>query len=223
MSNIQVASNPAAVAIACADHLHRLIQDALRRQDRCHIILPGGTTPVACLQQLAAKPLPWGQLHWYPSDERCLPVGHPDRNDRMLRSVLPAAANLHSIPAELGPEQGAAGYAMTLAELMASQNSFDIALLGMGEDGHTASLFPDNPALEDARIVVPVRNAPKPPPDRISMGVSVLSQSREKIVLASGQNKRQALHKALLGETLPISRLQPHNWFLDLAIYYDNG
>jgi 6-phosphogluconolactonase len=85
---------------------------------------------------------------------------------------------------------------------------FDLALLGLGEDGHTASLFPDHPALASTRLVVPVRGAPKAPPERVSLGLAALSQSATVIYLVTGVAKREALRRLLRGEDIPANRIQ---------------
>ena len=93
----------------------------------------------------------------------------------------------------------------------------DLVLLGMGEDGHTASLFPGNAALEDTRPAVPVRQAPKPPPERVSLGLGTLRSASERIVLVAGQDKRDALRRIGAGERLPIALVGPLLWFMDAA------
>ena len=123
------------------------------------------------------------------------------------------ADNLHPIPAELGPELAAERY----AQLINSVGPLDIALLGMGEDGHTASLFPGNAALTDERAVVPVYNAPKSPEERVSLGLVTLQNAGQRVVLVTGANKHDALMRVDQGDALPISLIGEAYWLVDQA------
>lgn len=218
MSNFKVYANTEAVAQAAADYLFSQINNCVAKKGQCHIVLPGGCTPARCLELLADKPLPWKNIHWYPGDERCYPVGDIERNDTMIVNKLFSQPdhfieNFHPIPAELGPEQGAEHY----AKLIDATGGLDIVVLGMGEDGHTASLFPGNVALDDQRSVVPVYDAPKLPSERISIGLNALRDADECIVLAPGDNKREVIAQLLDGASFPISQVEPTAWFIDEA------
>lgn len=215
MKKFNVYANPEAVAQAAADYLFQQITSCVKNKGLCHVVLPGGSTPARCLQLLTKQALPWENIHWYPGDERCYPVGHAERNDTMIYKKLfsqqpNTAKNFHPIAAELGPEQGAEAY----ATLLAGKN-IDIVMLGMGKDGHTASLFPGNIALDDRRRAVAVFNAPKPPLERVSIGLHTLKNADEKLVIATGSNKRDALIKLKEGEPLPVSLLEADFWFVD--------
>ena len=185
------------------------------------MVLPGGSTPALCLQLLAEMPLPWDSIYWYPGDERCYPVGHAERNDTMILEKLfsrqhAASKNLQAIPAQLGPVAGAEAYAGLLdAALIQSDGKLDIVVLGMGEDGHTASMFPGNPALDDQRSAVPVYDAPKPPSERISIGLNTLKDAALCIVIATGESKYDALQEIRQGSALPVSMVEPDVWFVD--------
>jgi 6-phosphogluconolactonase len=216
MHEFRHCTDAADLAGAAAAHLAARIRNCLDGREVCRIALPGGRTPGRCLALLAGDSLPWERLHWYLGDERCYPPGHAGRNDVMLEAELwsridTPAANRHPIPAELGPEAAAGRYS---SEIVAA-GQLDIVLLGMGEDGHTASLFPGNPALDDSRPVVPVHRAPKPPAERVSLGLSTLQAATERIVLVSGADKRVALQRVQAGEALPIARIGPLLWFVD--------
>lgn len=218
MSEFKVYEDPEAVAQAAADYLFDQIKNCVSERGQCHVVLPGGTTPARCLELLADKPLPWKSIHWYPSDERCYPAGHAERNDSMITDKLFShqkniIENFHPMPAELGPEQGAAEYTI----LLDSIEKIDIVVLGMGEDGHTASLFPGNDALNDKRSAAAVHCAPKPPGDRISIGLDTLKAARKRIVITTGASKREALTRIREGEALPVSRVEPDFWFVDEA------
>ncbi len=207
-----------AAAAACADYLAGQIETVLGSREHCHVALPGGSTPAACLSRLAEHPLPWHRVHWYPGDERCLPPGDAERNDvmmeRQLWRVIDAPPDcVHRIPAELGAEAAAQRYRVVIDAL----ERLDLVLLGMGEDGHTASLFPDDPALDDPASVVAVHQAPKPPPERVSLGISALQAAGERVVLATGAGKRDAIRQVKAGSPLPVNRIGPLLWFVDPA------
>ena len=202
------------VSKAAADFIAKEIETCLSRKDICHVILSGGNTPQVCLQNLAGKNLPWGKIHWYLGDERCYPRSHPDRNDVMLDKnlwSLIGKKNIHLIQTELGAEKAAELYRDEIAKV----DYFDIAFLGMGEDGHTASLFPENKALDDNRSVVPVFDSPKPPSDRVSLSLQTLSNAHCRVVLASGSSKAEIIQRVKEGEVLPINRIGAINWFID--------
>ena len=216
MRGIRVYNNAEQVAQAAADYLVQQIESCVAEKGHCHVVLPGGTTPARCLEILAEKPLPWDRVHWYPGDERCYPAGHAERNDTMIKAKLfsrhqAAAKNLHVIPAELGPEEGAKKF----SAILDATGGLDIVVLGMGEDGHTASLFPGNIALQDQHSAVPVYHAPKAPDERISIGLSYLKNAGECIVIATGEGKRGALEKIKEGASLPVALVEPGVWFVD--------
>lgn len=143
LSNALVFPNPETLARVLADDLVQHIRTAVAARGVCHCVFPGGRSPRRVLELLREQDLPWKALHLYPSDERCVPLGDSERNDRLIAELflgqvpLPPT-HLHSIPAELGPEEGATWF----SQLLAQTPPFDIALLGVGPDGHTASLFP---------------------------------------------------------------------------------
>jgi len=185
---------------------------ALARGGDFLIVVAGGTTPRAVYAKLADLDTDWDRWQIWFGDERCLPDGHIERNDRMAREawldrVAIPAKNVHAIAAARGAGEAAAGYARTLEGV----GDFDLVLLGIGEDGHTASLFPgqdpgDGPDSADA---LPVRDAPKPPPSRVTLSAHRLSRSRRVLLLASGSGKRAALTRLAQGEDLPVTRIRP--------------
>lgn len=201
-------------SISAADFIAQQIHAAIELHGECHIALPGGNTPARCLELLAKKNLRWNAIHWYLGDERCVPEGHEERNDVMLEhhlwSKLPRAM-IHRIPAELGADAAAAEYRRLVDQLVA----FDIVFLGMGEDGHTASLFPSNDALVDPRSVVPVYHAPKPPGERVSLGVSTIKKAGCRVILTAGESKAPILRRIRNSELLPVNRIGQINWFVD--------
>ena len=214
MHNWHVLKDFDEASLSAAQFIAKQILQSLETKKSCHIVLPGGNTPAMCLSLLAKENLPWEKIHWYLGDERCLANGDPDRNDVMLEknlwSRLPIA-NVHIIQAELGPDVAADLYRETIREV----EYFDIVFLGMGEDGHTASLFPGNLALNDKRSVVPVYNSPKAPAERVSLGLATLKMAKTKLVLACGEGKREMLKKIKSGESFPVTSIGNVDWFVD--------
>jgi len=204
-------------AQAAASRIAKLIELSLQQNNICHIALPGGNTPAKCFHYLSQKNINWKQIHWYLGDERCLPVGHAERNDVMIQQHLWSKIQapdktIHTIPAELGATEAAEKYAAVMNNII-----LDIAFLGMGEDGHTASLFPDNIALNNSTCVVPVFNAPKPPAERVSLSVATLLRAKNRIVLTTGDSKRQAIAQIKNRVDLPVNRIGDIEWFVDVA------
>lgn len=206
------------LGLAVAQRIAELATQAIAARGVFHLVLAGGETPRRCYEQLRRLPVDWAHVHVYFGDERCLPRGDAQRNDSMAREALLAhaaipPANIHTIPAELGAHEAAARYAAVLEHVA----QLDLGLLGMGEDGHTASLFPGNPATDSTAAVVPVFNAPKPPAERVSLGMGTLNAARQKIFLVAGAGKRDALEQILLGKLLPAARVAAAEWHLDKA------
>ena len=210
-------TTPELAAQAAANRIAEIIEQTLQNNALCHIALPGGNTPIKCFYYLSQKAIDWDKTHWYLGDERCLPVGHAERNDTMIQEYLwmPISApkkTIHRLPAELGPESAAKIYAANM-----NNTQLDIAFLGLGEDGHTASLFPNNAALKNTASVVPVFDAPKAPAERVSLSVSTLQQAKHRIVLTAGAGKKLAIEQIKAGVKLPISRIGDIEWFGDAA------
>jgi len=175
-----------------------------------HLVLAGGGTPAAIYAALIGLQTDWSAWFLYFGDERCVPRGDPERNDTMARKiwldrVAVPASQVFSIPAELGAEQGAAAYARTLS----GTPTFDLVLLGLGEDGHTASLFPGQPRDRDQASVLAVHDAPKPPPDRISLSARRLSDARRVWFLVTGEGKREAAQRWRRGDDIPAQAIRP--------------
>lgn len=211
-----VSPDALAAAESAARFLAQRIKQTLATKADCLIALPGGNTPVQCLQMLADMDLPWPQCHWFLGDERCYPIKHPERNDSMIRTSFLNRINaeedhFHPIPAELGAEQAALQY----SQLLESYGPLDIVFLGMGEDGHTASLFPDNPALNSDKTAVAVYGAPKAPEQRISLSRTTLQSARIRMVLVTGAGKQSVIEKVKKGIALPINTIGDIHWFLD--------
>lgn len=187
-------------------------QQAIGSRGALHIVLAGGTTPRRLYESLREADTDWGAWHVYFGDERCLPHSHAERNSRMaalawLDHVAIPPAQVHPIPAELGAEIAATRY----AQIMDSIEQFDLVLLGLGEDGHTASLFPDHDwgNIPDAPATIAVHDAPKPPPERVSLSARRLSQTRQLMFVVTGESKRQAVQHWRNGAGIPAAAIAP--------------
>ena len=194
-----------AVAERAARLIAELLDATLTARGIAHLALAGGTTPAGAYAQL--QPTRWDGVELWFGDERCVGPDDPASNYHMVAETLlghATGALVHRIEGELGAERAAAAYDALLRERVSADGGsipvLDIALLGIGEDGHTASLFPHNPALEARGVAaVAVHDAPKPPPERVSLSLEVLRSARSVILLASGPAKAAALARALAG------------------------
>lgn len=198
-------------AEAVAEETARRISAAARRaievRGRFLCVLAGGRTPLAAYDRLVHQPEDWAYWHLFLGDERCLPPDDPERNSRAIALALTdrvpiPSGNLHWIPAESGAESAAERY----GALIAARMPFDLILLGMGEDGHTASLFPGHVTPADV-WAAPVHEAPKPPPDRVTLTPSALAAAPERLILVTGAEKRAALAAWRRGADLPVARV----------------
>ncbi len=196
-ANTQVLEDTEAVAHQACKLIAQMAQQAIHERGVFRLVMAGGTTPKRAYELLAQTQQDWDKWELYWGDERCLPVDHPERNSHLS---LPTP-NRYPIPAELGAEAAAAAYAQTIADKL----PFDLVMLGMGEDGHTASLFPG--FTDSPEQVVAVHNAPKLPPDRVSLTVGALQSCRQQLVLVTGAGKADALRCWAAGEDLPIARV----------------
>ena len=211
-----------AVAQAAAARIYSAAEEAIAERGRFRVVLAGGTTPKAAYTLLREMPAQWAEWFVYFGDERCLPPDDPQRNSVMaceawLAHVPIPPAQIFAIPAEQGPEEGAQHYASVVDGAI----PFDLVLLGMGEDGHTASLFPGQP-LDESALVVAVHDAPKPPPARISLGLGALNTGREVLILVTGAGKQAAVRRWRAGESLPVARVQGQDGadvYLDAAAW----
>ncbi len=207
------------VAEAACQQILNAAKSAISEHGKVKLVLAGGSTPEKVYRLLAESNADWANWHIYYGDERCLPKDHQDRNSLMatqifLDKVAIPEAQIFTIPAELGPELAAESYRLTVAEA----GAFDMVLLGMGEDGHTASLFPGHQHQQD-ELVHAVYNSPKPPPERVSISAKALSNTHELIFLITGANKQEAVNLWRAGQDLPVAAIEPEN---PVDIYIDS-
>lgn len=201
-------ADPARVAETAAQRILAAANRAIAQRGAFHLVLAGGTTPRLTYEKLAQTQARWESWHIYFGDERCLPPGDPERNDTLaahawLDHVSIPFAQIHPIPAEQGPHAAAQAYREALV------SPFDLVLLGMGEDGHAASLFPGHHPPAEARVVG-VENAPKPPPERVSLTPRALADAHEILFLITGGGKHEALRAWLTDNaSIPAATIQP--------------
>jgi 6-phosphogluconolactonase len=185
---------------------------SIRERGRFNIVLAGGETPRSIYERMREVPADWSAWHIYFGDERSMPPTEPELNSVMageawLDHVPIPEGNVHIIPGGIRADKAAAEY----AQLLAGVDLFDLTLLGLGEDGHTASLFPGNPlgAAADSPDVLPVFNSPKRPPQRVSLSTARLSRSRRVVFLVSGESKRKAIAAWRAGNAIPARAIMP--------------
>ena len=206
------------------------IQAAIADRGMCTIALAGGSTPKPLYEAIATQELPWDKIHVFWGDERYVPADHPDSNEGMARAawldkVAIPADNIHSVPtAEADPADAAAKHDQELRTFFAVEPgvfpAFDIILLGMGDDGHTASLFPHTEALTVGDRLITVGN--KDGNSRITFTAPFINQARCIIFMVAGANKQEALAHVFAEEDdssqYPSRLIQPKGelfWLLD--------
>ena len=183
---------------------------AFRARGCFHLVLAGGHTPQALYQRMAELQTDWSAWHIWFGDERCLPVTDTERNSHMVNtawlgdSAIPAQ-QIHPIRAELGAAAAAADYLVQLRGV----GRFDLVLLGLGEDGHTASLFPGQGYADTDAAVVAVSGAPKPPAERVSLSAQRLSDAATVLFLVAGIAKRDAVAAWQRGAAIPAAAICP--------------
>jgi len=192
--------------------------EAIAARGKFLIVLAGGNTPKAIYSVLRDLPMDWSKWHIYHGDERCLPINHEDRNSLManqawLDHVKIPAHQVHNIPAELGAIEGAKAYTKTLE----GAPTFDMVLLGLGEDGHTASLFP-NHKVDNSADAVPVFNSPKPPSERVTISQNRLNNTHAVIFMVTGAGKQEAVNNWRKGVKIPATLISPANG-IDIYCY----
>jgi 6-phosphogluconolactonase len=236
--DLAILTDPAALADEAARHFRALAQAAIADHGRFRVALSGGSTPRALHQRLAQSPLresvDWANVHIFWGDERMVPPDDIESSYRMARETLLAhvhipAANIYPIPTVgATPEAAASAYEETLTAVFSAElPRFDLILLGLGPDGHTASLFPGQPEVvrPSAALAVAVHNAPKPPPVRITFTYKLINAAANILFLVAGADKGVVLREVLRGPAdparLPAQGVRPERgalvWLVDAA------
>jgi 6-phosphogluconolactonase len=218
--------DPELLARAAAEEFARVVRAC--RSPVFALALAGGSTPRLLYRTLAAPPfrdtIPWHRIQFFFGDERAVPLDHPESNYRMAREALLDTLGLraHPMPAAEGDAEG---YELLLRRRVPAGNdglpSFDLVLLGVGTDGHTASLFPGTAALAERKRLVVMNDVPALRTKRMTFTFPLLEAARRVWILATGAEKREVVARALGGDPdLPVSRVNPRGelvWWLDEA------
>lgn len=210
----------AQVADAVLEQILKSAEQAIAARGSFKIVLAGGSTPEKIYQQLVEAKTDWSKWMIFYGDERCLPADDKDRNSTMasnafLSKVGILEANIFTMPTELGAVKAAEKYRVAIADVV----QFDLVLLGMGEDGHTASLFPGH-INDQQETVHEIYNSPKPPSDRISLSAKTLANTRQLIFIVTGASKQDAVKQWKQGVALPVAAIKPAS---GVDIYIDSA
>lgn len=239
-TEIQAHRDADAVATATAERLMTRIREAQDARGEATVVLTGGGLGTAVLRKLGEGPgreaIDWPNLNLWWGDERFLPADHPDRNETQARAALldqvPVdSARVHPMPASDGPdgndpEAAAARYADELAAAARPGHPLphiDVLLLGVGSEGHVASIFPESPAVHEERLTAAVRGCPKPPPMRITLTFPAITTADEVWLVTAGAEKADAVGMAVSGSgplLIPAAGARGRNrtlWMLDKA------
>lgn len=219
MAEVQISTDKHEVADKAAQLTFEILNQAVASRGQANWLLSGGTAPMQAYHLLAKgylDRLDWNKIVVAIGDERCVPLDHPDANWPLIYEALLKVAGLpseHQLrPAsDETPERAAEAYRRVLSDLAVDKAGiphFDIAWLGMGEDGHTLSLFPGHPAMADSdQLVVPVHDSPKPPPDRISLTLKALTSTDNCLIMALGDGKAEIIKQVFSDDkSLPIQQ-----------------
>lgn len=235
MESIRTSSNADSLARAAVEHIVTLATETIATREQFSVALSGGSTPRTTYALLATEEfaglVDWSRIHVFWGDERCVPPDHPDSNYRMAREILLdhvpiPAGNVHRIRGEINPKEAAADYERTLRSFFAQQRqSFDLFLLGLGGDGHTASLFPGTAALREQERWVVSYYANKVGAWRVTLTPVAINAAAHVTFIVSGAGKAERLRQVLSGphqpDALPAQIVRPDGnrllWLVDEA------
>jgi 6-phosphogluconolactonase len=226
--SVQLHETPEALAEAAARAFVESAAEAIAERGRFAVALAGGSTPKATYEVLArdhAEDVDWPNVHVFFGDERTVPPDHEDSNYRMAREALldhVPVGSVHRMRGELPPDEAAASYETNLGQFFGGEAVLDLVMLGIGGDGHTASLFPGTPALEVTDRLVVANPVPKLDTTRLTLTAPVLSAARAVSFLVAGEGKAEALREILEGDAdphrYPAKLVRPPGgptWFVD--------
>jgi 6-phosphogluconolactonase len=229
---IVVLPEPAALAWEAADRFAALARSALAAQGRFTAALSGGSTPQLLHQQLVTRPIEWQHVQLFWSDERCVPPDHPDSNYGMAHRTLLSqinipAENVHRLKGELDPAQAAQHYEAELRAVLDAAPRFDLILLGLGTDAHTASLFPGTSALHEQQRLAVAQYVDKLRSQRLTLTLPVINAAAHVIFLVTGADKAAALQSVWHGprdpDRFPAQSVMPRHgrltWLVDRAAF----
>jgi 6-phosphogluconolactonase len=233
MTNVHVYKDPDALAHAAADDLAARAREAIAAHGRFSVALSGGSTPARLFDVLAARgrdALPWHATEIWWGDERTVPPDHPDSNYRMTAKHLLTPLHIpperiHRMPGELDPQVAAREYEVTLTGALGTPPEFDYVMLGMGPDGHTASLFPGSPGLKEAARFVIANPVDSPvaggKTTRLTLTLPAIGAARHTRFLVTGKDKAERLAAVIDGapDAYPAQLVGGADvqWFVDAA------
>lgn len=236
MRDLRLLPDADSLAQAAADHINELAAKAIAEQGRFSIALSGGSTPRALYERLATEPyikrIEWSKVHFFWGDERCVPPDDADSCYRMARESLldhipTPPSQIHRIQGELKPDEAAKNYEQVLRGIFPGHlPRFDLILLGMGDDGHTASLFPNTPALDITDKWVTANHVTTVKQNwRVTLTAPAINAAANVAFLVAGTGKAERLNQVLNGaytpHQLPSQLINPRDghliWFVDQA------
>lgn len=207
---------------SCARDISAVIDSCTKSNIVCRLAFCGGTAARLVIKRLTELHSNFEGVEFYLTDERCVAVGDPDRNDQLLIELLVdtglvSGDAIHSIPAELGAVSGASKY----TTIVSSFTKFDAIFLSIGDDGHVASIFPHHPTVDAKGVAIAVQNAPKSPSERVSLTLDTMRAASHRFVMGIGEKKSNALARIHSGWDPPAVRVEPTRWYLDRAALHD--
>jgi 6-phosphogluconolactonase len=231
---VKVLPDAPAIAREAADRIVDIARESIADHDRFSIALSGGSTPKVLYELMASDPyrskIDWPKVDVFFGDERTVPPDHPDSNYRMAREALLSRVpippeNVHRMRGEIDPNEAAIEYGRMLKAKFGDTGGIDLVLLGMGDDGHTASLFPGSNALNETHHRVVANHVEKLNTWRITMSAPFINRARHVMILVSGAGKADRLREVLEGPPdpmrLPIQLIRPAHgtltWLVDVA------
>ena len=210
----EILPGPGAVAIRAAERIAQAAREAVTERGRCALAFSGGATPWLAFRALAGQDVPWGRVHLFQVDERIAPSGDPERNyfhlkEALIDRIAIPPANVHSMPVEEEDlDEGTRRYEATLRQIAGVPPVLDLVQLGLGEDGHTASLFPDDAALRIVDADVAVSGLYKGR-RRMTLTLPAIDRARCILWLVTGSGKSEALGRLRAGDrSVPAGRIR---------------
>ena len=216
---VHIFSTADEVFVATASAITRIIVES-KKSPHFNVIVAGGKSVVCTLQNLVSSDAPWQRVNWYLADERCVPDKDTRRNDLQIIDTLKKSlgknyGHVCSSNPHLTPKDAAIEYASRIHRV----DMFDFCLLGMGDDGHIASLTTNHPVLNSNQVCSEIIDSPNPPAERITLTLKTLSQISNRIIVTTGANKSQAVREFISNPRSPVRLLNPTAIFADRVAY----
>jgi 6-phosphogluconolactonase len=216
----EILPDPGAVAIRAAERIAQIAREAVTERGRCALAISGGTTPWRAFRALSEEDVPWDRVHLFQVDERIVPSGDPERNyfhlkEALIDRIAIPSANVHPMPVEEEDlDEGACRYEAILRQIAGTPPILDLVQLGLGEDGHTASLFPGDGTLEviDADVAISGLHQGR---RRMTLTFPAIDRARYILWLVTGSGKAATLERLRAGDrSIPAGRVRSDHAFL---------